>query len=566
MKGSSYAALFTPQSEFIGKTPWCVYPRPQLKRDSFFCLNGVWDFSVGSENFDMKILVPFAPESMLSGIYKSFPEEEFRFYKKEFSLPEGFVKDRVILHFGAVLNICEVFLNGESIGSHVGGYDAFCFDITRLLKEKNTLVVKVKYSLKEGVLPYGKSSNKRGGMWYTPVSGIWQTVWIESVPQNYIKDIKIDTTLDSADIKINGADAGEITVKTPQGEINAEFKEGRAEIIIPSPEHWSPENPYLYYFEIKSGQDKIESYFALRTLEIKEADGVPRILLNGKPYFFNGLLDQGYFPDGLFTPATPAAFTNDIREMRRLGFNMLRKHIKIEPESFYYDCDRLGMVVFQDMVNNGDYNFIRDTALPTVGIKRLSDKNMHKDKKARAQFESDMEKTVSRLYNHPSICYWTIFNEGWGQFCSSQMYHKLKKLDSTRIIDSASGWFFGGESDVRSEHVYFKPYKFKRDSKPVVLSEFGGYCLRVDGHIFNLSSEYGYKKIASAQELQKEICALYERDVVPAVKKGLCAAVYTQVSDVEDEINGILTYDRKICKLDGGIMRRLADKIYKEIV
>jgi beta-galactosidase/beta-glucuronidase len=277
-------------------------------------------------------------------------------------------------------------------------------------------------------------------------------------------------------------------------------------------------------------------------------------------------LDQGYFPDGLFTPATPAAYTNDVLEMKRLGFNTLRKHIKIEPESFYYDCDRLGMVVFQDMVNNGDYNFIRDTALPTVGVKRLCDKNMHKDKKARAQFELEMEKTVSRLYNHPSICYWTIFNEGWGQFCSTQMYHKLKKLDGSRIIDSTSGWFWGGETDVKSEHVYFKKYKFKKDSKPVVLSEFGGYCLREEGHTFNLDCEYGYKTLKTRRELQDAIITLYERDVIPAIKNGLCASVYTQVSDVEDEINGILTYDRKICKLNGGTMRKLAEKIYNEIV
>jgi beta-galactosidase/beta-glucuronidase len=290
-------------------------------------------------------------------------------------------------------------------------------------------------------------------------------------------------------------------------------------------------------------------------------DGIPRILLNEKPYFFHGLLDQGYFSDGIYTPASPKAYEFDILSMKKLGFNMLRKHIKIEPAQFYYDCDRLGMVVFQDMVNNGGYSFLRDTALPTVGMKRLNDKMLHRDPKTRAAFEDGMEKTVHQLFNHPCICYWTIFNEGWGQFDSAKMYERMKKLDTSRIIDTASGWFAGAPSDVESLHVYFKPFRFKESKKPVVLSEFGGYSYKPEGHVFNPFKTYGYRFFERRSDFEDALIRLYEQEIIPAVGKGLCATVYTQVSDVEDETNGLLSYDRKVLKVSEERMKVVDERL-----
>ena len=550
--------------------PWEVYPRPQLRRDSFFCLNGQWDFEAGQSaeipaEFSRKITVPFPPESALSGVNELFSEKSRLYYKKTFSLPEGFVKERVLLHFGAVDQICEVYLNGEYVGSHKGGYAPFSFDITEQLKEENTLIVRVVDELSKRVFPYGKQTNARGGMWYTRVSGIWQTVWLESVPQKHITSLKINTTLNSAEISVYGVSEGTVTVKTDDGEITASLTNGKAVIKIAEPKLWSPENPYLYEFAVEAEGDRVESYFALRTVEIKEVSGKKRICLNGEPYFFHALLDQGYFPDGIFTPAAPEAYKNDILEAKRLGFNTLRKHIKIEPEIFYYYCDKLGMVVFQDMVNNGRYSFLRDTALPTVAIKRLGDRFLNTNKRAREQFTLSMIETVELLYNHPSICYWTIFNEGWGQFCSGEMYAMLKEIDSTRIIDTASGWFKGGQSDVESEHVYFKRFRFKPPAKPSVLSEFGGYSYRPEGHIFNLKGAFGYSFFKQREPYEEALLKLYREQVIPAAKAGLCASVYTQLSDVEDETNGLLSYDRLVCKVSGRKMREIAKELFDAI-
>ena len=289
----------------------------------------------------------------------------------------------------------------------------------------------------------------------------------------------------------------------------------------------------------------------LQCASFKEVEGYPRLCLNGKPYFFHGLLDQGYYSDGIYTPASPQAYEFDIMKMKALGFNMLRKHIKVEPEQFYYDCDRLGMVVFQDMVNNGRYSFFRDTALPTIfgGKLNLNDKKLNKDAETRSQFAMGMVKTVNQLYNHPCICYWTIFNEGWGQFCADEMYDRLKELDQSRFIDSASGWFGGVKSDVDSRHVYFRKLKLSCKDKPLILSEFGGYSYKDNDHAFNTEQTYGYGKFDSREKFKDAFVDLYENQVMPLVKKGLSAAVYTQVSDVEDETNGLLSYDRKVEKI-----------------
>ena len=563
--------LYTLEGEHLPQQLWQSYPRPQMQRDSFFNLNGEWEFAVCSDSnapaqYCETIRVPFAPQTLLSGIHRECPEESFLFYRKSFRLPDAFETGRVLLHIGAADQIAAVWLNDVFLGEHVGGYDAFSFDVTTALQEENTLLIRVTDQMSRRVLPYGKQCAKRGGMWYTPISGIWQTVWMERVPEQYIHSLRIRTTENGAEISVAGdITEGLISVQTPAGTREFSIKNGFSSIQLDDPKLWSPEDPYLYRCTIQAGEDLIRSYFALRTLSIREVDGIQRLCLNGKPYFFHGLLDQGYWSDGLLTPADPSCYEKDILAMKSLGFNTLRKHIKVEPEQFYYDCDRLGMIVFQDMVNNGDYNFIRDTALPTIGLKRLNDRHLHRDKATREAFLCAMETTVRQLANHPCICYWTIFNEGWGQFESTRAYHRLKNLDSSRFIASVSGWFKGGESDVSTEHVYFKPFRPSKTGKPLVLSEFGGYALMLRDHAFHPGKEYGYRHYKNREEFVRGIQTLYEKEIIPAVKEGLCGAIYTQVSDVEDETNGLFTFDRKVLKLKPEEMLPIAQKL-KEVL
>ncbi len=561
-----FNALYTKEGENLNGTPWNVYPRPLLKRDSFFCLNGEWDFEISDRAeipsvFTKKILVPFAPQSLLSGINKIIPNKSYLFYKCQFSLPKDFIKQKVILNFGACDCHTSVFINGALVCNHKGGYDSFSADITDHIKDINTIILRVFDDLSDNVMPYGKQTQKRGGMWYTAVSGIWQTVWLESVNSAYVEHIKTTVSNNKVKITVNSNLSGTVTVNCGESTIKAPLNNGVCEFSVKNPKLWSCDSPFLYYFTINTDTDTVSSYFAIRYLEIKNVNNIPRLCLNGNPVFFNGILDQGYFSDGIFTPASLETYTNEILNLKGLGFNMIRKHIKIEPQLFYYECDRLGMFVFQDMVNNGKYSFLRDTALPTVFSKRKNDKNTHKDTETRNAFKEAMLKTVEQLYNHPSIVLWTIFNEGWGQFNSSEMYNLLKEADNTRFIDSASGWFKGGKSDVESDHVYFKPYKFKQKIKPVILSEFGGYTYSCRNHIFNPNKSYGYKTFKNSESLNNAIKELYERDVIPYVKWGLCASIYTQVSDVEDEINGIFTYDRKVQKVSSEILKEISEKL-----
>ena len=535
--------------------PWTIYPRPQLRRDSYVNLNGPWELTVGEEKYDIR--VPFCPESLLSGVQKHFPEGSYLVYRRKFTLPENFNRGRVKLHVGAADQTTTCFVNGGYVGEPYTGYTGATFDITPFLRPgENELTLSCHDDLNDQRIPYGKQvvPEKRGGMWYTPVSGIWQTVWLESVPETYIKNLRIDNRGYGVTVSIEPKLPGKVTVP---GLGTFPLVDGRVTIAPENPHLWSPEDPYLYDFTVETEQDRVASYFAIRSLEIKDN----RLCLNGKPYFFHGLLDQGYWPDGLYTPAAPECYAEDILAMKKLGFNMLRKHIKVEPEEFYYQCDKLGMVVFQDMVNNGDYSFFRDTALPTVGLQKLPDKYMHRDAQTRQFFLDTMAETVKLLQNHPSICYWTIFNEGWGQFDSDNVYEQFRKLDDTRFVDSTSGWFRQKKTDVDSRHVYFKPIKLKESDKPLVLSEFGGYSYKPEGHVFNTESTYGYGKYKTAEEFTAAVAELYEKQVLPAKENGLCAAVYTQVSDVEDETNGILTYDRKVCKLSAEIMRPIGEKL-----
>lgn len=632
----AFADMYTPEGEALlacpEATPWQRYPRPHLKRSSFLCLNGEWEFcaTAGEPSYSEKILVPFPPQSLLSGVHRSISDGETLCYRKSFgfqwetrkglrdggdgrefsqdgadsreglrddsdgressligadsgeSLRDGgdcreifqdgadAQRDRAILHIDAADNSTRVRLNGHPVGEHSGGYDRISLDVTDFISEENVLEIFVTDHHESRVMPYGKQCENRGGMWYTPVSGVWQTVWLEQVPRIYITEIGCSSDLTAAEITVKtnlpSAD-GRVILHLPAGDEQYPLRDGKALISPHAPRLWSPEDPFLYRFTAEVGDDRVESYFALRTVTVEAKGDRKHLCLNGKPYFFHGLLDQGYYSDGIFLPASPEGYERDILAARELGFNTLRKHIKLEPDVFYYECDRLGMIVFQDMVNNGDYSFLRDTALPTVGFKRKNDKRLHRHAETRAQFIKCMEQAVRRLSFHPSVCYWTIFNEGWGQFDHAAAYERLRELDRSRPIDSVSGWFSDPRrtvSDVESPHVYFKKVKISRGDRPVVLSEFGGFSYKVEGHSFNPVQNYGYGSCASSEELEKALESLYLEQIIPAIRRGLCGAVYTQLTDVEDETNGLLTYDRRITKVDAARMQSLARALILE--
>ena len=562
------AKLTTPYIEKMdAEHPHSYHPTPQFKRNAFYSLNGKWDFCLNlnsdTANYTETILVPFPPESSLSGVEKNVLPEHYMHYRKRFTLPDLFDKKKVFLHFGAVDQIAKITLNGHMLGEHEGGYIPFSFDVTDSLCEgENELLVTAKDSL-DHKYPYGKQKYDRGGMWYTPVSGIWQTVWLEARPWEYVEDIKITPYEKGVKITVTGGCAHKKITLTESGEV-FEFDGNIVNIEPRELKLWSPENPYLYHFTLEAGEDSIESYFAVRWVDIRDINGKKRLCLNGKPYLFNGMLDQGYYPDGIFLPATEKGYEDDIKLAKSLGFNMLRKHIKIEPMIFYYLCDKHGIAVFQDMVNNGTYHFFRDTALPTVStvyLQRMNDKRFSPNKEVRKIFENTMYETLDHLYNVPSVVYYTVFNEGWGQFTADEMYEKLRNFDSTRIVDSTSGWFRRHRSDVDSRHIYFRPLKPKKlDGNPLVISEFGGYAYGVDGHRFS-EKIYGYRVFKTQEEFENAVCMLYDTEVRALVENGASAFVYTQVSDVEDEINGLITYDRQIIKISCDRLKKINDEL-----
>ena len=525
--------------------PWEEYPRPHLRRKEWLNLNGFWELETES-GFKGSVRVPFPLESLLSGFEGKLEYGEELTCRRGFTVPESWRGKRVLLNFGAVSRACEVFVNGSSAAWHGISYFPFSADITELLCEgENKIEVECVNDL-DPRYPYGKQKIKRGGMWYTPCSGIWQTVWLEPVPEEHIKGISCDQDDKGAALIVDGVKEGTVICEGREYALSC----GQCRIEPEQPRLWSPEEPNLYEFTVRTGEDEVQSYFALRTIETKTVNGLPRLCLNGKPYFFNGLLDQGYFSDGLWTPAEPEEYERDILKMKSLGFNMLRKHIKIEPELFYYYCDKLGMAVFQDMVNNGRYSFFRDTLLPTIGITSIPKRLMHGSRLSGEWFRTFAPAEVDLLKSHPSIVCWTIFNEGWGQFDADGMYELLKKKDPTRVIDSTSGWFRQKVSDVDSLHIYFKRLRLgKRRELPQVISEFGGYVWKDPAHSFNPNKTYGYRILKTREAFANDLRRLYNEELLPLVKQGLSAAVYTQVSDVEDETNGLVTFDRRVTKV-----------------
>ena len=559
--------LYTKEGRTLPKIPWNVYPRPQMVRKDWLCLNGEWELEIrkagepDQQGRKETAVVPFCPESLLSGVQKAPEPGDILFYRRSFVLPDTWNGQRILLHFGAVSRDTEVLLNGKIVCSSQNGYLPFSADVSDVLSEgENHLEVRTVNDLNSRY-PWGKQSRTRGGMWYTPCSGIWQTVWLEPVPEKHIRRLTIRTGSDWVEVSAEGIETGILLLEGREYAL----LNGVVHITLDSPKLWSPETPFLYPFSLRSGEDYVESYFALRTLTIETVDGIPRLCLNGEPYFFHALLDQGYWSDGLYTPADSGAFERDIRRMKALGFNTLRKHIKIEPERFYYACDTLGMVVFQDMVNNGEYHYFRDTVLPTLHFQKRKDRAMNRDPETRKTFLEAMKATVSALGNHPSICLWTVFNEGWGQFCADDAYDMLKALDPTRLIDTTSGWYHQEKSDVDSLHLYFEKMHLGKKPLPQLLSEFGGYVWKIPEHSFNREKTYGYKKFETREEFVSALREVYEKQIIPLAEKGLCGAVYTQVSDVEDETNGLLTFDRAVCKLQPGEIADFSEALQKAV-
>lgn len=538
------------------------YPRPQLRRDSFFPLNRGWTLN------GRPIQVPWPPQAPLSG-WKGGVGDVLR-YETAFTLPEGFAPPdhRVLLHFGAVDQVAEVWVNGVSVTRHEGGYLPFSADITAGLRrgEENRLCVKAVDTLSHDY-PYGKQHRRPHGMWYTPVSGIWQPVWLEAVPRRgAVSALRLTPDLTGVDVEVEAGGA-EYTVSVPLGEgrsVTARGTQGPLRLNIPVPRIWTPDDPFLYTLTVTTATDRVESYFALRTVTTKEIRGHTRLCLNGEPVFLHGVLDQGYFEDGLYLPRGPEEYDADVARMKELGFNTLRKHVKVEPEAFYYACDRLGMLVVQDMVNSGEYRYVRDTVIPTFFSKKRNDVGVGGGEKRKAFFERHCLDTVAHLYDHPCVIGWTIFNEGWGQYDSDRICRLLKPTDPTRFFMSASGWFAQREGDVQSEHVYFNSRVLKGDrpGKFLFLSECGGFSYRVEGHVAGDRKNYGYGEQArTGGELTGKIQGMYDEMVLPSIPNGLCGCIYTQLSDVEGETNGLYTYDRQVRKASAGALGDIARRV-----
>ena len=572
------------------------YPRPLMVRDSYLNLNGEWEYAFTEkfckpDEYEGRILVPFSPESVLSGVDRQLQPDEYLWYRRMFLISqEGQSQDRCcrrLLHFGAVDQSCVVFINGRQAARHTGGYLPFEADITAFLRPgENEIMLAVKDLSDTSYHARGKQKLARGGMFYTAQSGIWQTVWMEEVPEKYIQNVQAEPDFDAGKVRITvKADADvpvEILVRkpkvynspmcSPSDVTDLEMEElqvwGHAwgmpgekiEVSLSEVCPWTCEEPYLYYFTVIMGDDRVESYFAMRTFTIEsDRAGIPRICLNHKVQFQKGVLDQGYWPDGLYTAPSDEAFIFDIQSMKDTGFNMMRKHIKIEPQRWYYHCDRMGMVVWQDMVNGGGkYKPWFVTYAATVlswrnwKIKDIYTKFLARQNKAgRLEFVKEMKETVELLKGHPCIAAWVIFNEGWGQFQTEDMTEIMRKQDPSRLIDQASGWFDQGGGDLQSLHNYFFKLRIKPEKRrATVLSEFGGYSLRQEGHSACLT-QYGYGIYTDKRLLNKAYKKL-DKEVEELIPEGLCASVYTQLSDVEEEVNGVFTFDREVRKIGGG--------------
>jgi len=523
--------------------PWPEYPRPMMVREQWQNLNGLWDYAIRpkAENqprrFDGKILVPYPIESAISGVKKTVGKENRLWYRREFNIPSNWSGQRVLLHFDAVDWDATVWVNGKEVGNHKGGYDPFTLDITDALKKSGSqeLILSVWDPTNEGTQPRGKQVTKPRGIWYTSVTGIWQTVWLESVPQTYIQSIHIVPDIDDEEVRIAVNAKGNMQSCSLNADVKTQGFSGSAstsgsnklKVKMPKAKLWSPDSPHLYDLTVsirRNGKmiDEIQSYFGMRKIEVKkDAAGINRLFLNGKALFQYGPLDQGWWPDGLYTAPTDAALRYDIEVLKKLGCNMLRKHVKVEPRRLYYWCDKLGLLVWQDMPNGNN-----------------------KTSEAKSQFELELKRVIDALRNHPSIVMWVPFNEGWGQHDSERITNLVKGYDPTRLVNHASGWADKGVSDVKDIHKYPGPaIPPLEDKRAAVLGEFGGLGLPVKGHTWQEEKNWGYRSYKTREKLTDAYVNLLSklRTLIP---QGLAAAVYTQTTDVEIEVNGMMTYDR----------------------
>ena len=572
--------------------PLAEYPRPAMRRDSCEILNGPWQYAITQTAeypaaWQGSILVPYSPEAPASGVGRTLQPGQWLHYHRLFAPPAG-EGGRVLLHFGAVDYACAVQVNGHLAGGHRGGYWPFTLDITDLLNGtgRNSLWVAVQDPTGHGTQARGKQTLKPGGMFYPAQSGIWQTVWLERVPDNYIQTLTVTPDYDARTVTVRvhtakpgGAvnlwamvRAGGVTIAEDWGSDEAD-QDGEVTLNIPE-EHffpWSPDTPFLYDLTVGTNQgeeaefDTVHSYFALRKWSCApDAHGVLRFCLNGKPILLNGLLDQGYWPEGLYTPPSDAAVERELSEVKALGFNLLRKHAKIEPQRWYYHCDRLGLIIWQDIVNGGStYNLWFVTYLTNVLqplLRRFPDGKACRRLLSRAkpvsreEYAHELADTVQALRCHPCIACWVPFNEGWGQFDAGKAVQALRTLDGTRLVDEASGWFDQGGGDVHSLHNYFYPLRIRPQKRTVALSEYGGIAWPMPGHE-PPHKTYGYGTAKDRQELTARYKKLQLKTVLPQLEKGLSALVYTQLTDVEDEVNGLFTYDRAAVKPDANAVR-----------
>lgn len=567
--------------------PLAEYPRPQFERKGWICLNGEYDYAVTGDTadapkkYDGKILVPFSAESELSGVGKALLPEQRLWYRRKFTVGKEFSSKEALLHFGAVDWQCSVWVNGNLVGEHTGGYNPFTFNITDVITEgENELVVKVFDPTDAGHQQRGKQILVTKGFWYTATSGIWQTVWLEPVNRCRIDSLRLVPDIDEGVIRINIKRTckcgGKLYAKVLEGDkvvFDSEIAD-KAAIPVPDARLWSPEAPFLYTLlltlDCNGEKDEVSSYFGMRKFSIvKDSAGIPRLGLNNKPYFQRGLLDQGYWPESQLTPPTDEAMIFDIEKMKELGYNMLRKHIKEEPLRWYYHCDRLGMLVWQDMISGGQYiGNVLAGVLPNINIhvKDSKYKSFKRDKPEwRQEFKDELFGMIDNLYNCVSICCWVPFNEGWGQFDAKEIGTAIKNYDPSRFVDHASGWHDQGGPEFKSIHKYILPVHAptarRTAGRPIVLSEYGGYSWNIVEHAWNPKRSFGYIMFKNSEKLSAAYKRLHESQVIPLINKGLCATVYTQVSDVEFEVNGIYSYDRKILKLDADTVRAVNAKL-----
>jgi hypothetical protein len=562
--GATSAADWQPAKGFL-PTRWTKdvspsnahpeYPRPQMVRKDWLNLNGLWQLAIQPKdaeqpsNYAEQILVPFPVESGLSGVMKRPSENDRLWYRRTFEVPAKWRKSRVLLHFGAVDWETRVWVNGQEVGSHTGGYDGFTFDVTSALKPAGDqeIVVSVWDPTDAGSQPIGKQTRNPRGILYTPTTGIWQTVWLEPVPRSYVKSLKITPSLDDGCVYVTVDGSGSVALSAFDGSAEVSKASGpvgkKLKLPVPDAKLWSPDSPFLYGLKVQlldsSGKrvDEVQSYFGMRKISLgRGADGVTRIFVNDRPQFLAGPLDQGFWPDGIYTAPTDKALRYDIEMTKKLGFNMARKHVKVEPERWYYWCDRLGLLVFQDMPSG-------NTERDPVG------------------FEKELRAMIAGRYNSPCIAMWVVFNEGWGQHDTPRYVKLVKSLDPTRLVDNASGWTDQNCGDVIDMHNYPGPGSPEPSAKrAAVLGEFGGLGLPVPGHRFTESGNWGYKDYADRKKLSDAIVTLF-RNLRPLIASpGLSAAVYTQTTDVELESNGFMTYDRALVK---GNPKAIRDEVLK---